>query len=273
MERQIQPELLFCYSRRKSLMWFSVKKHMPVYKKQDLIFKVSLIICLLQRTYTLYMPHSHLPYHVLWLYRSYCPTLLAFYSSSPLIHFLLPPNSVALREVCCATFCSSGYVRKLPRAGSHNAGPLGAQGMLQCLQEHWKSLFKWLNPIPKAIFFLLWIADTYDTLVACLPFEAVCINPMFSGNMMAFKCFFQDLCLFKAEESYLQWRFKWQCWCTNSKAELDRAEEQILLVQWSDAVPSHWDLFSGYILHNHMWLWDMHLEVLVCIFSLLHAFI
>lgn len=186
MERQIQPELLFCYSRRKSLMWFSVKKHMLVYKKQALIFKVSLIILPATKN-TLYMPHSHLPYHVLWLFSLYCPMLLAFFSSSPLRHFLLPPNSVALRELCCATFCSSGYVRKLPRAGSDNAGPLGAQGMPQCLQEHWKSLFKLLNPIPKARFF----CSGQQTHMTSLPYDMLaiwgCINPMLSGNMIAFK--------------------------------------------------------------------------------------
>lgn len=75
------------------------------------------------------------------------------FSSSPPRHLFLPPNSMVLREVCCATFCSLRYVRNFTRAGRYSAEPLGAQGMLQCLQGYWKSLFKSLNDTAKVRFF------------------------------------------------------------------------------------------------------------------------
>lgn len=79
-------------------------------------------------------------------------------------------------------------------------------------------------------------------------------NPRFLAVQCPFNdrhLFFQDLCLFKMKASYLRWRFKCQIWCVKIKAKPSRAEKHVLLVQWTDAVPSHWDLFFRYVLHNH----------------------
>lgn len=198
---------------------------------------------------------------MLWLCFHCCPTLLAFLpiahpqplSSAPKFDGLkrgAQRRSTVLR------------VREKPAEGRQvgcrtSGSPVGSRVCCNAYKGTWNlCLSDWI-PLPKTRVFCSgqrtlkwpWWHASHLRLHAYNPcFLAV--QWLFNGLSPGF--FPPKICAFSKLRSYTwKWRFKCQPGRVNSKAKPGRAEKQVLLVQWTAAVPSHWDLFFGYVLHNH----------------------